>query len=164
MRTSLNPQKIRPWFLLCADVCSFYEAKNYHLFKVNKHKIEQCSAGQIVYAGITMLNNIIDNHKQYDQHNIVFNPVFINLRQPWRVLHARYLQPNGNTSLFSVSGKYISAYRMFQFFRRNQTSRISYQNINNMKLKKKMLTMMCILMTSFLLLENKRNTWPGNKV
>ena len=55
-------------------------AKIYHLFKVDKNKI-QCCVAHVVHSilnnivdpesCVTMLNNIVDNIEQCGQHNIV---------------------------------------------------------------------------------------------
>ncbi len=79
-------ERIYQRLLMCC-VMYIYTTKNYDLFKVVENRMQQCCAAHIVHScqqhcsallhliqaasGSTMLNNIVDNHEQCGQHNIV---------------------------------------------------------------------------------------------
>ena len=67
-------------------LCFTYTTKNYHLFKVVENRMQQCCAAHIVDIVVNNIvqralivqpairynaENIVDNYKQFGQHNIV---------------------------------------------------------------------------------------------
>ena len=114
-----------------------YMAKIYHLFKVDKNKIQPCCVAHVVHSilnnivdpesCVTMLNNIVDNIEQCMQDNIV-QSVPINLKQAiifavqYRKVAIRYfpLSIFHTTSHFKAACEY--SIRIFTFTARTKSA------------------------------------------